>query len=204
MNMKNRIQAKQSPVRKTTLAYSHRYGCAAVLESDLEVDYFNWRNFEGEFEHFQMQPESFFYEINGNERRYTADAELIENNILFVDEVKFKYELGKPKNINKFNILAELYRTEDKVFRLMTEDEIRVGHRAKNLAFLAPAWAYKPPFDEFDSFSKKLKSKPSSISELHKQIVKHNQAHCLIRRAIAHRLIKCDITQPWSELHLSW
>ena len=202
--MKNRVQAKQSPVRKTTLAYSHRYGCAAILESDLEVDYFNWRNFEGEFEHFQMQPDSISYEMQERRRRYTPDSQLILHNTLYVDEVKYKKEHEKPHNKHKFDFLTCIYHDESTVFRVMTEDDIRVGERANNLAFLAPAWAHEPPIDEFNTFAAKLSFNRTSISELHKHIVKHNQLHCLIRRAIAHRVILCDISKPWSELELSW
>lgn len=201
-----RVQAKQSPVRQTTHAYSHRYRCSAILESDLELDYFHWRCFEGEFTQFQMQPAPLFYEDEmGKEHRFTADAELIElDGTHYIDEVKYTADAIKPHIHDKHARVDALYRDDDKVFRVITDHDIRVGERADNLRILAPTWAWPAPVEEVQQLTHALPYHDAPIRDLFKTSQYLGLAPCLLRRAIGHRLITCDITQPWDQLHLHW
>ncbi len=204
--MNNRVQARQSPIRATTVAYSHQHGFSAYLESDLEVDYFNLRSHEDDCVYFKMQPEPIFYfQTTQKQYRYTPDAECIDSNGLFyVDEVKYQAEAEKEKNKLKFSFIEKIYAEQGKFFRVVTEKQIRQGKRAENLRFLAPTWALPSPVEELSLFLEKLKYYSAPIQRLGAEMLKDNQAPCLIRRALGHRLLKCDITQPWTELYLSW
>ena len=204
--MNNRVQARQSSIRATTVAYSHRHGFSAYLESDLEVDYFNLRSYEDNYVYFKMQPEPIFYfQANQKQYRYTPDAECIDSSGLFyVDEVKYQAEAEKEKNKSKFLHIEKIYAQKGKIFRVVTEKQIRQGNRAENLRYLAPTWALPSPVEELSLFLEKLKYYSAPIQRLGADMLKDNQAPCLIRRALGHRLLKCDITQPWTELYLYW
>lgn len=203
---KPRIQVKQSPVRQTTLAHSHQYGFSAILESSLEVDYFLWRCFEGDFHHFKMQPTLLeYHDLSGKRHKYTADGELIDaNNMFYVDEVKYLDESQMPDIKLKHDLIGKAYAIEGKHFRVMTEIEIRVGQRVPNLWTLLPTWAMPCPDRELTQLTDRLAYSEAHIYQLFEDSQALGFAPCLIRRAIGHRLLRCDITLPWEQLILHW
>ena len=91
MEQKQRVQAKQSPVRNTSFSREHNQGSVGVMESTLEIHYFLWKRYVlGDEAFLRMQPESIRYkDINGNWQRYTPDGAYSENKINYVDVVKF-------------------------------------------------------------------------------------------------------------------
>ncbi len=201
-----RIQAKQSQTRQTTHAHSHKYNCSAILESDLELDYFNWRCYQGNFKYFKMQAEKLRYlSSDGKFHHFTADAELIDSiNTSYVDEVKYVVDAEKPDVKHVHELVAKAYASEGTIFRVMTEIEIRIGHRPENLRTLAPTWAWPSPDEEFSRLTDQLEFNEASIKHLHQTVNSLGFATCLITRAIGHNLINCDITQPWDDLQLDW
>ncbi|WP_341939647.1 hypothetical protein [Marinimicrobium sp. C2-29] len=203
--MKPRKQVRQSPVRSTGIGYSHRYRVAAIFESELEKDYFFWKCFEDRtYDYLRMQPEPLIYKVGGRDRRYTPDAELSELGHVFVDEVKYWATSQRAKNLDKFNRIASLYEDEGKTFRMVTERDIRVGYRATNLRYLAPAWAHRSPQEEMERVQKLLPYRDAPIDKFLSDLTRNGFHPCLARRAIAHKLIRCDITLPWNRLYLTW
>lgn len=201
--MKNRKQAKQKFYGKTTMAYSPQYHSVAVLESELEADFFNWVNFEGDYEHFEMQPDSIFYYHNNKRLRYTADALLIINSQRFYIEIKYKREADKPELREKFKRLEKYFNDNGCIFVVLTEENIRVGARANNLNYLHPAFSYSAPVEELNHLLKHSTKKTMSHDEFVTLQTKFNAKSCLLRRAIAHRLLSCDLTLPFQKLILT-
>ncbi|MAY43503.1 MULTISPECIES: TnsA endonuclease N-terminal domain-containing protein [unclassified Neptuniibacter] len=203
--MKARKVSKQSYVRSTYHVYSSFTRRVSALESKLEQDYFNLLNFERDAI-FVAQPESVRYKHGAKLRRYTPDFEVtMQDGPVFVDEVKFSEETLSDYFQEKCYLLTRFFAREDKVFRVVTEKQIRVGKREQNLRFLQPALRSEQPHDEFLAFTKKLPIRTATISQIADLLQEHKFRPCLIRRAVAHRLFRCDLTQPWEpSLQLSW
>lgn len=149
MNKPRRV-VKQSPVRGTQYVYSGHFQTVAALESELELDYYNLLNFERKAEHILIQPPSVYYIVGGKKRRYTPDFESIEDGCCYVDEVKYAVDTLSPEFQQKVHRLTVFFRNQGKIFRVITENDIRVGDRAKNLRYLSPALRLPPPIDDFN------------------------------------------------------
>jgi len=203
--MKARKVSKQSYVRSTYHVYSSFTRRVSALESKLEQDYFNLLNFERDAL-FVAQPESVEYKHGAHIRRYTPDFEVTkQDGPIFVDEVKFVEDTLPDDFQEKCYLLTRFFAREDKVFRVMTEQQIRVGEREQNLRFLQPALRSDPPHDEFLAFIQKLSIRKATIADIASLLQEQGLRPCLIRRAVAHRLFRCDLTQPWGPgLQLSW
>jgi hypothetical protein len=204
MNMKDRIQSKQKFYSKTSIAYSENYGCAAILESALEIDYFNWRDFENDKDFFEMQPEKLVYKVDGRERRYTPDAMYVLDCEKTIEEVKYVTEANEPDNIQKHKLLEKIYAENNIKFNVVTEIEIRIGDRATNLRYLRPALPHPKPIEELQNLLKHTSKKSMHISKFIEFQKQFNAKDCLVRRAIAHKLLLCDLTEPYDSLVLSW
>lgn len=206
--MKARIQAKQSFVRNTRIGFSNTHRKAAIFDSDLERDYFVWKRFELPADSgFMMQPEHTEYEdINGNLQRYTPDAEYSVGLTNYKDEVKYVKDALVPVIQVKHQLLKAHYKAEDEnnVFRVVTEEDIRVGHRIDNIRQLHPSTLHEPPQALFNQLVHGLKWKRLNIKVLQETASKKKLPIWLVKRCIAHKLFECDLTQGWSSLVLSW
>jgi len=203
--MNARKVSKQCYVRSTFHVYSDFMRRVSALESKLEQDYFNLLNFERRVM-FVAQPESIRYRHGDNLRRYTADFEIVhDDGTTYVDEIKFEDQTLSERFQEKCLLLTRFFENQDKTFRVLTERDIRIGTRAENLRFLQPALRSKAPVEEFLAFTEKLPFRTASIDEISSHIEQQAFKPCLIRRATAHRLFECDLTQPWEpSLQLSW
>lgn len=206
--MKARIQAKQSFVRNTRIGFSNTHRKAAIFDSDLERDYFEWKRFELPADSgFMMQPGHTEYEdINGNLQRYTPDAEYSVGLTNYKDEVKYVKDALVPVIQVKHQLLKAHYKAEDEnnVFRVVTEEDIRVGHRIDNIRQLYPSTLHEPPQALFNQLVHGLKWKRLNIKVLQETASKKRLPIWLVKRCIAHKLFECDLTQDWSSLVLSW
>lgn len=203
MNKSRRV-VKQSPVRATQYVYSEHFQTVAALESELELDYYNLLNFQRKAEYIQIQPPSIFYTVGGKKRRYTPDFELIEDGNFYVDEVKYVADTLSPEFQRKAYRLSAFFRAQGKIFRVITENDIRVGKRAKNLQYLSPALRLPPPLDDFNRLCNSIQERQLPLIELQKLLVPLGIDASFPRRAIAHQLLKCDLTQAWPSLHVRW
>jgi hypothetical protein len=201
--MKSRNQAKQSPLRGTAIHYHHNVG-ASILESELELDYLNLRLFNRDFEYLKMQPGSIEFLHNGKVRRYSPDAQSIENGVCYFDEIKYSTEVNKPEVAHKMSVLSEYYASNDQVFRVWTESEIRSGERHKNLLYLSPMFGFEPPHAEVDELVATLTSREIHILDLLEHINSRKLKPCLIRRALALKLLKADLTKKYDDLTIFW
>jgi hypothetical protein len=200
-----RLQVKQNAIFKMKHVHSHKYGFSAIVESDLEIDYFNWRHFEFDFPIFEMQPEPIFYiGSSGKQTRYTADGRYInENGEEHMDEVKYQVDANTKKNIIKHGLIESIFIERGIHFNVLTENVIRIGSRASNLSYLHPCWAHPSPIEELSKLCEKISFHEGNIQDWTRACEKHGFFPCLIRRAIAHKILKCDITLPWTNLYLS-
>ena len=205
-NQPRRIQAKQSPVRSTSFSLSPNHNSVGVLESSLEKDYFLWRRYElGEETLLEMQPPKIKYDnAEGKPTTYTADGAIIENAIYYIDEVKYLKESLTDKNKFKFKILEDLFAKQDKVFRVVTEVDIRVGHRIDNIKQLYPAKRHPAPIAEFTQLVKGKTFRHLYMKDAIVLCKKRKLPLWVIKRSIAHGLFQTDITKHMSEFELTW
>ena len=206
--MKARIQAKQSFIRNTRIGFSKTHRKGAIFDSDLERDYFEWKRFELPANSgFMMQPQHTEYrDINGILQRYTPDGAYQEQSINYIDEIKYVKDAIEPETKVKHGLLKVHYKAKNKnnVFRVMTEVDIRVGHRVDNIRQLYPSTLHEPPQALFNQLVHGLKWKRLNIKALQEIASKKKLPIWLVKRCIAHKLFGCDLTQDWSNLVLSW
>lgn len=206
MNQPRRIQAKQSAVRNTSFSLSNQHGTVGVLESTLETDYFLWKRYElGDETYFEMQPPKIkYHNAVGKPTTYTADGAIIENEIYYIDEVKYLEESLTEENKLKFEILEKLFAKQSKVFRVVTEVDIRVGNRIDNIKQLYPAKRHPAPIAEFTELTSGRRFRHLTMKEAIKLCKKRKLPLWVIKRSIAHGLFQTDITKHMSELELTW
>ena len=202
---RQRTQVKQNAIYQMRHAHSHRYEFSVTLESTLEWDYFNWRHFEFDFPEFEMQPDRIYYHGKlGPRTPYGADGRYIDHNgEEHLDEVKYVCDANLEKNQIKHRLIESHCADIGVHFSVVTEETIHSGERASNLSYLHPCWAHPSPVDEFSRLYDKVAFKEADMHTWITASKKHGFLPCLIRRAIAYKLLKCDITQSWSDLYLS-
>lgn len=202
--MKSREQKRQSPVRSSYASGSHHYGKVFAIESALELDYLNLIRFQRQAEIIVSQPTHIEYVLNGLPRRYTPDFLVVEDDVRYIDEIKPQSAADKPKFRAKAEKLTEIYAARGEVFRVFTENHIRIGHRADNLRFLAPVLDTDPPTDEFETLLNATAIRKASLRGLSEFLEVIDIHPSFIRRAVAHQLIRCDLTKPWCEQSFHW
>ena len=201
--VKPRKQAKQSAVRSTSIFY-HPLSKTSILDSDLEHDYLILKLFQQKSEYLKSQPEPILLNVDGKIRRYTPDLESIESGNCYIDEVKHSSKAISPENMTKFSMISDACAEQAKTFRVMTEAEIYDGERHKNLRYLAPVLRHPAPVEEVTTLIASLDCKSMHIKELMQHIKQIGMKPCLIRRALAHQLLDCDLTKKYSDLIISW
>lgn len=202
--MQQRELVKQSPIRSSYLSHSAHYGRVYAVESTLELDYLNLIRFEKTAESVESQPFSIRFHLAGRPRRYTPDFLVIENGVEYVDEIKTRNAANNPEFCQKAQKLSGFFRERGRVFRVLTEDDIRPGHRAQNIRFLAPVLDAPVPWDEYQTLLNATDKRSASMPELLKLLASVAITPSFVRRAVAHHLLQCDLTKPWSQLDFTW
>lgn len=200
---KRRLLAKQSGVRSTIFGYSKSFNVVTINESSLEHDYKNWMIFSLPSDaNFIMQPDKFRYQVKGKYHYYTADGKItLRNGAIYMDEVKYLKDTLKPAVAIKHQNLKNAFaREENTIFRVFTEEDIRVGQRAENLKYLQPCFNHPAPIEQIEALLKGVKSIEFTLSELYELADKKNIERITINHAIAHKLLKTDLTKHWNDL----
>lgn len=202
---KNRIQLKQHPIYQKTFAFSHKYGFSCILESKLEMDYFNLVHFCHDYLELEIQPSTLIYtNSKGNKTKYTPDVKYIdENGELFLVEIKYQKDAQNPEIKEKYDLIKNIYTSKGIHFDIVTENHIHKGARTSNLSQLQPCWAFQPPTDDLIKLLSQSRLRSGNIRAWENEAERFGFYPCLIKKSIAHKLLECDITQPWSELHLT-
>ena len=202
--MKQRKLAKQSPIRKTTICWSTANNRANLFESELEFDFFIYLEFEHRDCVFMSQPYSVEYKIDGKKRRYTPDFLLEHDGQITLIEIKHSKQTESEVFQHKTKVLEDFFAAEGKSFVVITEDDIRIGHRAQNLRFLRPVLNLPEPSVQWGKVLTKLPTFHGSVITLQDTLCKLGFDPSIARQAIAHRILDCDLTQKWDALMLSW
>jgi hypothetical protein len=198
-----RLLAKQSGVRSTFIGHSDKFGHATIKESSLELDYFNWMVFTLPAEvEFIMQPPKHYYQLNGKDTHYTADGHITyPSGKIYVDEVKYKEDADEPATAYKHSVLKEEYsKLENTTFRVLTEHDIRVGERSENFKMLKPCLKHQPPVKALEALLSNVKQSQLSLVELFDIADKQKIDRGVIKNAVAHQLLRADLTVAWKDL----
>jgi len=203
MTITPRTQVKQRFTGTSYFGYSKTLKRSAVLDSLLECEYRSLRLFFlNKGEDFITQPEPIEHHLYGSPNRYTPDGALYVPKIVYKEEVKYVEETLEPEFIAKKEYLTHLYASKNEVFRVITEEDIRVGHRVDNIAQLFPSLHHPAPIDAFQTLTEGLDQKGYAFLEL-VEIAKNKKIDPLmVKRAIAHRLFTCDLTKKWKDIEL--
>lgn len=201
-----RLLSKQSPVRSTFIGYTKQFEKVTVKESCLERDYYNWKLFTLPHDAvFIMQPEKFYYELNGKQTWYTGDGNIIlPSEDEFIDEVKYYETSIKPEVAYKHTVLKKAFSKENKTFRVFTEHDIRVGERAENYKMLKPCLHHPAPSLALEALLTGIKQCQLSLHELHALADKKRIDRGVIKIAAAHNLLKTDLTKSWFDAVFTW
>jgi len=203
MTINPRKQVKQKFSGNTYFGFSKNLKRSSVLESILEREYHSFRLFFlNKGEDFITQPEPIEHRLYGNPNRYTPDGALYVPKIVYKEEVKYFEVTLEPEFIEKKEYLTHLYASKNEVFRVITEEDIRVGYRVDNIAQLFPCLHHPAPIEEFQTLTEGLVKKGYAFLEI-VEIAKNKKIDPLmVKRAIAHRLFTCDLTKKWKEIEL--
>ena len=201
MSISPRKQVKQRFTGSTFFGFSKDLNRCAILESKLELEYYGLRLFFlNKGDDFITQPDHVVHHLYGSANRYTPDGALYVPNIVYKEEVKYFDVTLKPEFIEKKEYLTELYAAKNEVFRVITEEDIRVGHRVDNIARLSPSLHHPAPIESFKILTEGLDDKGYDLLELI-EIARNRKINPLVvQRSIAHRLFTCDLTQKWKDL----
>ena len=207
--MTRRLLAKQSGVRSTFIGYTKQFDNVTVKESTLERDYYNWMLFTLPPDAvFIMQPEKFYYVLNGKPTFYTSDGHItLPTEDIFIDEVKYFEDSIKPAVLHKHKVLKGLLEEDEKektTFRVLTERDIRVGDRAENYKMLKTCLHHPVPTLAFEALLVGIKQFQLSLHELHALADKKRIDRSVIKIAAAHQLLKTDLTKPWFDSVFTW
>ena len=195
---------KQSPVRSMHFAYSNRMGCSIAVESQLELDYFFWLEYEGFADYYEAQPHTFEYLMHGKKRRYTADFIVINDTSIQAIEVKYKKETDNPLFKLKTRVLTEELGKHGIKFVVVTDEQIRVGQRAQNIRMLMSKLTLPSPLDEFQHLESAIPNGHMTVTQLIDLLPELKIDTSFIAKAVAHKLIRADLTLSWPQVILNW
>ncbi|WP_426370276.1 hypothetical protein [Pseudocolwellia sp. HL-MZ7] len=201
MSISPRQQVKQRFTGSSFFGFSKGLNRSSILESKLELEYYALRLFFlNKDEDFITQPDHVVHHLYGRPNRYTPDGALYLPTTVYKEEVKYFDVTLKTEFIEKKEYLTELYATKNEVFRVITEEDIRVGHRVDNIARLSPSLHHPAPIKAFKELTEGLDNKGYDFLELIEIARDKKIDSLLVQRSIAHRLFTCDLTQKWKDL----
>jgi len=179
---------------------------ACILESELELDHLRLEVFRLEDgEDFEMQPDPLIHLCNDKLVNYTPDSEKpVKIGRNTVCEIKYEKDANTEENKEKFKFLEEQYDAIGKNFEVRTERDIRKGHRPENLAQLYPSLIHPSPINEFKALTENITPKKKTLAQMHRIADRRGIPRVFVKRSIAHKLFRCDLTQPWPSLVLTW
>lgn len=123
---------------------SLKLGRMVSCESRLEGDYVELLDFDPVVTWFEEQPLTIAYVHDGRRRRYTADFATREAGRRFLVECKPAHQLASDANRRIFAAARAWCADHDYTFRVVTEREIRHGHRLANIRCLRAYARHQP------------------------------------------------------------
>lgn len=201
---KQRKVAKQSYVRATYSGYSALTRRVYAFESRLELDYFNFLNFDGRQSYFDVQPFSIRYLIKDKMRRYTPDFLVLFDGTTYIVEIKPLKDTLTAAFKYKAQVLTDYFAEREQVFCVLTEQDIRMGERATNLQYLLAGLRQPAPTESISAFINTLSSRSMTVREFQQALRDSGNNPDLCRKAVVHRLIQANLALPWGDVVLSW
>jgi len=140
---------------------------------------------------FQEQPEEVFYEEDGKLKRYYPDFELVlrSGEVLHV-EVKPAQKLRSPKLDKKMHAIASHYQSQNRDFRILTDQVVRQNPRFANAKKLRTALHYERASDDSFLAIKNELSTNKSLSVRHLEAMFGSNT---ILSHLAHGELQCDL-----------
>lgn len=112
------------------------------FESILERDAIALFERDVEIISYQEQPEMvFYYDKNHQPRKYYPDFRVeFESGFKFHIEIKPAKKLGNSATLKKYQAVAESYKLRDEIFRILTDEDLRLSAKTSTLDLLNNGW----------------------------------------------------------------
>jgi len=107
-----------------------------AFESLLERDFIYLLDYDANVTWFEEQPLTIEYQHEGKTRHYTPDFHLIERDQHVLVECKPDNFVNTADNQRKFAVAQAWCQACDWQFRIVTDAEVRAGHRLPNIKLL--------------------------------------------------------------------
>lgn len=115
---------------------SLKMGRMVAFESLIEQDYLFLLDFEPDVVTFSEQPLQIEYVWEDKSLHYTPDFHVIRSTGEELVECKPQKLVNRDDNQRKFKVARELCQSQNWFFRVVTDEEIRAGHRLNNIKLL--------------------------------------------------------------------
>jgi hypothetical protein len=160
-----------------------------MLHSKIKDDFYNMVIFDDDVKNIISYTPNFLV-------KYHDRTECIE--------IRTFYETQRADFKEKVNVLKNNFRKVGIEFTVVTENVIRETHRYLNNNMLIAALRHPSPVKEFEEIKTHIPRCNLSTQKLGKCIAKYGFKPCFIRRALAHKLIKADMSVHWSDININW
>jgi hypothetical protein len=107
-----------------------------AFESSIERDCIFLLDFEADIEWFEEQPLVIEYTHAGKRLNYTPDFHVVRNGLHLLLENKPAARIGTDENMRKFAAAREWCTAHFWQFRVVTDQQLRAGHRLANVKLL--------------------------------------------------------------------
>src|SRR5260221_3739743 len=115
---------------------SLKMGSMIAYESLIELDLLYFLDYEREVEVFEEQPLTIDYFHDGKTYRYTPDFHVIKTGQHWLLECKPRRLISSEENQRKFAAAEEWCQQNGWIFAVITEEQLRAGHRLRNVKTL--------------------------------------------------------------------
>lgn len=112
---------------------SLKMGRMIAFESLLERDFIYLLDYDARVERFEEQPLTIEYQHDDQTRHYTPDFQVVGAGQQVIVECKPERFVETPDNQRKFAVARAWCATRGWEFRVVTDQQIRAGHRLSNI-----------------------------------------------------------------------
>jgi hypothetical protein len=174
---------------------SRKNGGTVAWESQLERDLFVWLEFRGDVVSYRCQPRRFDIWIDGRKAVYTPDAEVV------LDDGRIHYEEAKTAEAARHSTwlareqaAAEALSLLGYGFNVLTEKELRPGHRAHNLRVLY-SYADAPRIEQASAEIPRIVGgqRTARLDEVLRRADKIGIGRAAVYGLIFRQLLACDL-----------
>ena len=166
-----------------------------TFESTIERDLIYFLEYDPTVSHFEAQPCTLKYELNGHRKRYTPDFNVCHGS--YESLVECKPVSKVPEFAERFDAIQRLAQWQDKQFVVVTDQQLRTGYYLKNIQHLTYYARFIPPVRFEDQLVKLLQLEGTlSIERIHHVLSMYtlNVVRASVLHLAYHRRVWIDLS----------